>query len=351
MTKELEKKLLAEAFDALVNDNDVAKATRLFRRQWDLKARNCYSLLESEDEDLGVTDMGDDFNNEIADDQVDELNDNCEQVLLAIDELEDKFPGEISDEVLAKLDDLRNVVDEIKLGDGEEDAASVDDALVIIEDLKNDYEMAGAEDEEISDLFDEISAKLQGDSDADVEEIDVADDDSDLDFGSEDEEKVDESEDIADELAADGEADVAAGEAEEAAADELADEEPVEAEGETVEVKEETYDDLMDILNRLESEVDEEPVEEGWSNIADPRKKMTSEEEGVNKKGTMNFGKLSGAKLDKKPRLGVASTDSKGESANKKAKVCSNENNGTKQWHKVEKPANKPAAGKSMMGK
>ena len=39
MTNDLERKLLAEAFDALVNDNDIAKATRLFKRQWDLKAK------------------------------------------------------------------------------------------------------------------------------------------------------------------------------------------------------------------------------------------------------------------------------------------------------------------------
>ena len=45
MSKNLDKKLLAEAFDALVQDNDVAKATRLFKRHWDLAAKSSYALL------------------------------------------------------------------------------------------------------------------------------------------------------------------------------------------------------------------------------------------------------------------------------------------------------------------
>ena len=36
----LNKKLLAEAFDAYVNEGDIAKATRLFQRHWDLSAKN-----------------------------------------------------------------------------------------------------------------------------------------------------------------------------------------------------------------------------------------------------------------------------------------------------------------------
>ena len=43
----LNKKLLAEAFDAFVNDGDTAKATRLFQRHWDLVAKNQFTLLKS----------------------------------------------------------------------------------------------------------------------------------------------------------------------------------------------------------------------------------------------------------------------------------------------------------------
>lgn len=346
MTNDLERKLLAEAFDALVNDNDIAKATRLFKRQWDLKAKNCYSLLEAEDESFEVSDMGDELNSEISNDEIDSRNEASDQTMVAIDELEEKYPGELPDDVRGKLDELRNIVDERKLSDGDdEEASSDDDALAIIEDLKADYEMAGAaDDEEINDLFDEIFSHFQDGSE--VEELDVEDDDSDFDF--EEDVKVEEAEgdDLVSDLEAEGEDEIEAGIEDEMDAHEMGED----SEG-TVEVSEETYDDLMDILNRLEAENgSEDAIEEGWSNIADPRKKMTSEDEGVNKKGTMNFGKLSDMKLNKKPRLGVSSTDSKGESADKKVKVQSTENKGAKQWHKVEKPANKPAAGKSMMG-
>ena len=336
MSKNLEKKLLAEAFDAIVNDNDIAKATRLFKRHWDLTAKTQYSLLESEDSEFEVSDMGDDFNEEIAADAGSEKEEKLEQALIAIDELEEKYAGEASDEVQGKFDELRNIVDEMKLAEDEE--VSLEDAAVIIEDLKADFEVAGVMDEEVADLFDEVESAIQGE--ADVEEIDVADDESE--FEAMDEEPVEEAEMPDVEFEEGEEAD------EEPVEDEFADEEPVEEEADLEEIK----DDVEDLLAKLEemTEDSEETIEEGWSNIADPRKKMTSEEEGVNKKGTMNFGKLRGLTLDKKAGLGTSASDSKGTSADKKAKVQSIENKGAKSWHKVEKPANKPADGKSLMG-
>ena len=336
MSKNLEKKLLAEAFDAIVNDNDIAKATRLFKRHWDLTAKTQYSLLESEDSEFEVSDMGDDFNEEIAADAGSEKEEKLEQALIAIDELEEKYAGEASDEVQGKFDELRNIVDEMKLAEDEE--VSLEDAAVIIEDLKADFEVAGVMDEEVADLFDEVESAIQGETD--VEEIDVADDESE--FDAMDEEPVEEAEMPDVEFEEGEEAD------EEPVEDEFADEEPVEEEADLEEIK----DDVEDLLAKLEemSEDSEETIEEGWSNIADPCKKMTSEEEGVNKKGTMNFGKLRGLTLDKKAGLGTSASDSKGTSADKKAKVQSIENKGAKSWHKVEKPANKPADGKSLMG-
>ena len=336
MSKNLEKKLLAEAFDAIVNDNDIAKATRLFKRHWDLTAKTQYSLLESEDSEFEVSDMGDDFNEEIAADAGSEKEEKLEQALIAIDELEEKYAGESSDEVQGKFDELRNIVDEMKLAEDEE--VSLEDAAVIIEDLKADFEVAGVMDEEVADLFDEVESAIQGETD--VEEIDVADDESE--FDAMDEEPVEEAEMPDVEFEEGEEAD------EEPVEDEFADEEPVEEEADLEEIK----DDVEDLLAKLEemTEESEETIEEGWSNIADPRKKMTSEEEGVNKKGTMNFGKLRGLTLDKKAGLGTSASDSKGTSADKKAKVQSIENKGAKSWHKVEKPANKPADGKSLMG-
>jgi hypothetical protein len=51
MSKNLERKLLAEAFEAYVNEGDLAKAQRLFQRHWNLTAKNQFALLEAEDED------------------------------------------------------------------------------------------------------------------------------------------------------------------------------------------------------------------------------------------------------------------------------------------------------------
>ena len=354
MSKNLDKKLLAEAFDALINDGDAAKATRLFKRHWDLAARNSYALLESADEDFEIDDMGDDFNDEIANEIGSDAEEGFNQVQVAIDELEDKFPAEMSDDVKAKFDDLRNIVDEMKLAEGDEDEGLADDAAVALEDIKGEFEMAGEIDDEVNDLFDEISAGIQGDASAE-EDMDVADE-----------------EEAADDLAECGSTEIVeADEGLEEPSDDVDlefeegeenDKEPVEGDSDEPKSQDEVVDeikytaeDLVALIDELEAADDEsssseEGLEEGWSKISDPRKKLTSEEEGVNKKGTMNFGKLRGMTLDKSAGLGVNHTDSKGTAPSTKHKTQNNDNKGAKQWHKVEKPANKPAAGKSMMG-
>lgn len=359
MSKNLDKKLLAEAFDAIVNDNDVAKATRLFKRHWDLAAKNSYALLESADEDFEISDMGDDFNNEIADEIGSDSEEQFNQIQIAIDELEDKFPAEMSDDIRSKFDELRNIVDEMKLAEEGEDDGLAEDAAVALEDLKGEFDMAGEMSDEVNDLFDEISRGLQGGEVEDTEEIDVADeDDFDSDEGNEMVDEAEGSEEV--DLEFDDE-DSDEGSNEEVDSDEDFDsdedsdqsyEEVQRGEDEVIDDIKYSADELVALIDELEGiEGDEkEAVEESWSKISDPRKKMTSEEEGVNKKGTMNFGKLPGLKLNAKAGLGTSSTNSKGKEPSAKAKVCPNENKGAKQWHKVEKPANKPAAGKSMMG-
>ena len=361
MSKNLDKKLLAEAFDAIVRDNDVAKATRLFKRHWDLAAKNSYALLESADEDFEINDMGDDFNNEMADEIGSDAEEKFNQIQIAIDELEDKFPSEVTDEVRAKFDDLRNIVDEMKLADEDEDGDMSEDAAVAIEDLKGEFDMAGEMSDEINDLFDEISKGVQGDEVDDEE--DVADSDEDYEVDNADEE-LDEAEDSDVDLEYEEPKEESEEPDEESNVDFDADEsESKEESRDTDEVVDDikySADELVALIDELEDIEDEdkdededegkEKVEESWSKISDPRKKMTSEDEGVNKKGTMNFGKLPGLKLNAKAGLGASATNSKGTEPSAKVKVCSNENNGAKQWRKVEKPANKPAAGKSMMG-
>lgn len=354
MSKNLERKLLAEAFDAIVNDNDMARATRLFKRHWDLTAKSQYALLESEDSDFDITDMGEDLNSEIAADAGSDEDERFEQLGNAIDELESKYRGENSDEIMSKLDELRNIADEMKMDDGEGEV-SVDDALVTLEDLRGDFEAAESMDDEVSDLFDEIESRFKGDEGVE-DDSDVADDDSEM----ADEKPTEEPVDEADENMPDVQFDEDEVPSEEPMKDENADEKPVEDEADDKDEEDDVEelaldvkDDIDALLAELDIDSDDDDkvsVEEGWSNIAEPRKKMTSEVEGINKKGTMNFGKLRGMTLDKSAGLGTSNTDSKGISADKKAKVCPTENKGAKQWHKTEKPANKPTSSKSMMG-
>ena len=365
MSKNLEKKLLAEAFDALVNDNDIAKATRLMKRHLNLAAQAQYQLLESEDEDFEVTDMGDDFNQEVAAEAGSDDDEKFEQIQIAIDELEDKFPAEMSEDVETKFDDLRNIVDELKLAD-EGDEVSADDANVIIEDLKADFEMAGEISDEVNDLFDEISSGLQGDSD--VEEIDVEDDDSEFDVEDDDSEedleecgntsKLEEADDTDVDLTfedeeTDGE-DIEDATDDEVDADfeeDMADKGDDEGDDEDLvyDIKSDA-EELLAKIEELEAK-DDDKIEESFEKVADPRKKLSSESEGVEKKRTMNFGKLAGMSLKKGSDLmnGKASKGTEPSKSTKQQPISREQN--AKNWKKTEKPANKPASSKSMLGK
>ena len=373
MSKNLNKKLLAEAFDSLVNDNDIAKATRLMKRHLNLVAQEQYQLLESEDEDFEVTDMGDDFNQEVAAEAGSDDEERFEQVQIAIDELEDKFPAEMSEDIESKFDELRNIVDELKLAD-EGDEVSVEDANVIIEDLKADFEMNGEISDEVNDLFDEISSGLQGE-DA-VEEVDVEDDDSEFDL--DDDEEADKDEETVEECgdskpldeADDTDVDLTFEDEESEDGKDVESEEEVDVDADDTDVdlsddeeatedtdEELVYDiksdaeELLAKIEELEARDGGEQVEESFEKIADPRKKLSSEGEGVEKKRTMNFGKLSGMSLKKGSDL-MNGKASKGEEPSKstKSQPIAKEQN-AKNWKKIEKPANKPASSKSVLGK
>lgn len=353
---ELNKKLLAEAFDAFVSENDIAKATRLFQRHWNLVAKNNFALLESEDEDFEVTDMGDDFNQEIVDDAGSDKEQKFEQLQIAVDELEDKFPSEITEEVQSKFDELRNAIDEMKLAE-EGDETSSEDVMVVIEDLKADFEAAGEVSEDVEALFDEITTGLQGDS---VETIDVEDEDEDEseDFDSEEDESLEESEDEDMENV-----DIDFDESEESEEEDIESEESEddisegeESEEEIIYDAKEKAEELLAKLEELEAMGDEEEsddeesdegLNEGWEKAKLPRNKLQNEEEGVKKEG-MKFGKPTS--IPTRKGMGTTSTVSAGTSADKKVKVCKTENKGAKSWTKVSKPENKAKAGKSVLG-
>jgi len=354
----LDKKLLSEAFNAFVSEGDIAKAQRLFQHHWNMKAKECFQLLESEDEDFEVTDMGDDFNQEIADEAGSDKDQKFEQLQISVDELEDKFPGEMSEEVQAKFDELRNKIDELKLAD-EGDEVSSEDAIVAIEDLKADFEMAGDLSEDVEALFDEISAGIQGEE-ADTEEVDAADEDAE----AESEETAEPVEEAADEEKPAEDLDV----------DVSFDEEEPKAEGEEPKAKgedesedldiiydaKESAEELMAKLDELEANEkaeegedteapaeEEDSLEEGFEKIKLPRNKLQNEEEGVKKEG-MKFGKATSIPVRK--GMGVSSTVSAGTSADKKPKVEKTENKGVKSWTKVAKPENKAKDAKSVLG-
>lgn len=360
MSKNLEKKLLAEAFDSLVNDNDIAKATRLMKRHLDLVAQSQYQLLESEDEDFEVTDMGDDFNNEVAAEAGSDDDERFEQVQIAIDELEDKFPAEMTEEVESKFDELRNIVDELKLAD-DEDEVSAEDANVIIEDLKADFEMAGEISDEVNDLFDEISSGLQGE---DFEEVDVDVEDDDSDFDVEEDEEIEEcgsgkpleeaddtDVDLAMEDEESDEEDIEADTDEDVDADFEDDmSKDADSEDELVYDIKSDAEELLAKIEELEAKDGGDKIEESFEKIADPRKKLSSEGEGVEKKRTMNFGKMAGMTLKKGSDL-MNGKASKGTEPSKSAKSQPIAKDQKANWKKTEKPANKPASSKSMLGK
>lgn len=355
----LDKKLLSEAFNAFVSEGDIAKAQRLFQHHWNMKAKECFQLLESEDEDFEVTDMGDDFNQEIADEAGSDKDQKFEQLQISVDELEDKFPGEMSEEVQAKFDELRNKIDELKLAD-EGDEVSSEDAIVAIEDLKADFEMAGDLSEDVEALFDEISAGIQGEE-ADTEEVDAADEEVDADADAEEtaepvEEAADEEEKPAEDLDVDFEATEEEPKAE-------SEEPKAEDESEDLDIiydAKESAEELLAKLDELEANEkaeegedteapaeEEASLEEGFEKIKLPRNKLQNEEEGVKKEG-MKFGKATSIPVRK--GMGVSSTVSAGTSADKKPKVEKTENKGVKSWTKVAKPENKAKDAKSVLG-
>ena len=355
---ELNRKLLAEAFDAFVSENDIAKATRLFQRHWNLVAKNNFALLESEDEDFEVTDLGGDFNQEIVDDAGSDKEQKFEQLQIAVDELEDKYPSEMTEEVQAKFDELRNKIDEMKLA-GEEDEISDEDAVVVIEDLKADFEVAGEISEEVEALFDEISAGLQGSED--VEEIDVEDEDIDFEEDGSEGDELEESE--GDELEeSEGDESVESEESfededidfeEDGSEETFEDEESFESEESEEDIiydAKEKAEELLAKLEELEAstdETEEDGLTEGWEKAKLPRNKLQNEEEGVKKEG-MKFAKPTS--IPARKGMGTTSTVSAGTSADKKVKVCKTENKGAKSWSKVAKPENSAKSGKSVLG-
>ena len=166
-----ENKLLTESFEALLN-GDVETAKRKFGNYYDKLFRNAYKLVESED----FEDIADDAE-AIVDDAIDaetEEDNSFDDILAAVSELEEKYPSEMTDELVARFDDLKNRIDDLRMCDEDEDCSDItSDALVALEDLKGDFEVVDGMSDEVIDLFNEIGDKLSGEDET-PDEIEVA---------------------------------------------------------------------------------------------------------------------------------------------------------------------------------
>lgn len=166
-----ENKLLTESFEALLN-GDVETAKRKFGNYYDKLSRNAYKLMESED----FEDIADDAE-AIVDDAIDaetEEDNSFDDILAAVSELEEKYPSEMTDELVARFDDLKNRIDDLRMCDEDEDCSDItSDALVALEDLKGDFEVVDGMSDEVVDLFNEIGDKLSGEDET-PDEIEVA---------------------------------------------------------------------------------------------------------------------------------------------------------------------------------
>lgn len=166
-----ENKLLTETFEALLG-GDVETAKRKFDNYYDKLSRNAYKLIESEDFE-NIADDAEDIVDDAIETETEEDN-SFDDILAAVSELEEKYPSEMTDELVARFDDLKNRIDDLRLCDEDEDCSDImSDALVALEDLKGDFEVVDGMTDEVIDLFNEIGDKLSGEDEM-PDEIEVA---------------------------------------------------------------------------------------------------------------------------------------------------------------------------------
>ena len=338
----INRKLLEECIKA-ASEGKMDKAKRLFARNWHESYVSNYKLMEAEagsDEEL----ISDEFADEITSDFETESSNKYEEAQFAVDELEDKvddyFDGDEAEDVKQKLDDVRNDLSELSaatdiVAEGEdcedcEIAEKEDEARVVIEDIKADFEnKLGELPEDVADVFTELEdtfneAEADEEAGEDVDADDVEDVDADV--------KVDEcgnkpvKEDVED-------MDLEAPTEDKAVEDEKSDEEKFDDED-----LKDLILDINDTAEALQNKFDEitgdkEPVAEEWSKLKVERNGNKSEEEGV-KKSSMDFAKVS--KINTKPKLNVSHENSAGNSADVKMKnSLGRENKGLSQYEKV----------------
>lgn len=354
-----ENKLLTESLEALLN-GDVETAKRKFGNYYDKLSRNAYKLTESED----FEDIADDAE-AIVDDAIDaetEEDNSFDDILAAVSELEEKYPSEMTDELVARFDDLKNRIDDLRMCDEGEDCSDItSDALVALEDLKGDFVAVDGMSDEVIDLFNEIGDKLSGEDET-SDEIEAA---AEVEPAGEMEEEKDlteafeEKEDV--ELSEEGEPELEMAEKDEVVNEPEHQEHHEHHEHQEDEEENEIEDDrsiedlindaednaasMTELLASLKAEMNADESIEESADVSKVKNPAKAESAGVVKTG-MKMPRP--AKVDTDAAMGSSKTGSKGKAVNMNIGKLPAANAAEK-MKPVQKPSNKGVADKSVL--
>ena len=346
-----ENKLLTESLEALLN-GDVETAKRKFGNYYDKLSRNAYKLTESED----FEDIADDAE-AIVDDAIDaetEEDNSFDDILAAVSELEEKYPSEMTDELVARFDDLKNRIDDLRMCDEGEDCSDItSDALVALEDLKGDFVAVDGMSDEVIDLFNEIGDKLSGEDEtsdeieaaAEVEPAGEMEEEKDLTEAFEEKEDVELSEEGEPELEM-AEKDEVVNEPEhqddEGELDGIEDDRSVE---DLINDAEDNAASMTELLASLKAEMNADESIEESADVSKVKNPAKAESAGVVKAG-MKMPRP--AKVDTDAAMGSSKTGSKGKAVNTNIGKLPAANAAEK-MKPVQKPSNKGVADKSVL--
>ena len=346
-----ENKLLTESLEALLN-GDVETAKRKFGNYYDKLSRNAYKLTESED----FEDIADDAE-AIVDDAIDaetEEDNSFDDILAAVSELEEKYPSEMTDELVARFDDLKNRIDDLRMCDEGEDCSDItSDALVALEDLKGDFVAVDGMSDEVIDLFNEIGDKLSGEDEtpdeievaAEVEPAGEMEEEKNLTEAFEEKEDVNLSEEGEPELEMTKD-DVVVNEPEhqddEEELDGIEDDRSVE---DLINDAEDNAASMTELLASLKAEMNADESIEESADVSKVKNPAKAESAGVVKTG-MKMPRP--AKVDTDAAMGSSKTGSKGKAVNTNIGKLPAANAAEK-MKPVQKPSNKGVADKSVL--
>lgn len=348
-----ENKLLTESLEALLN-GDVETAKRKFGNYYDKLSRNAYKLTESED----FEDIADDAE-AIVDDAIDaetEEDNSFDDILAAVSELEEKYPSEMTDELVARFDDLKNRIDDLRMCDEGEDCSDItSDALVALEDLKGDFVAVDGMSDEVIDLFNEIGDKLSGEDEtpdeieaaAEVEPAGEMEEEKDLTEAFEEKEDVELSEEGEPELEM-AEKDEVVNEPEHHEHQEDEEENEIEDDRSIEDLINDAEDNaasMTELLASLKAEMNADESIEESADVSKVKNPAKAESAGVVKTG-MKMPRP--AKVDTDAAMGSSKTGSKGKAVNTNIGKLPAANAAEK-MKPVQKPSNKGVADKSVL--